>query len=606
MRLANGSEHHAMTTSRRRVVLALGSAALVPLLGADAFAQTPSRADRAFEALGRRWLDRSMRYAPVAATTIGDHRYDNRVDDVSARGRNAALAFTRDTLRRLDAIDRAALTRANQVDYALLKNTLEAQIWQTETWQTWAWNPLGYQSVAGGALYGLMAREFAPLPQRLDSAIARLEALPRLLAQTRAELQPARVPAPHAQTYAAQNPGLKSIVTDMIEPHKDQLSASKRARLERAIAGFNAAVDEHQAWITGTLVPAAQGDFRAGAQAFDTQLGYTLLSTLSRQEIRARADAAVIRVRQEMYRIAQQVLAVLADAPAAPDNPTPEQQQAAIRAALDLAAADRPARDQLVETASAATEEARQFVLARDLITLPEGPVRIILMPEFQRGFSVAYCDSPGPLERHLETFYAVSPIPDDWTDEQATSFLREYNNRATLDIAVHEAMPGHYVQIWHSNRYPSVLRAVLGSGSFIEGWAVYAEEMMVEQGFRGDDPLFRLSQLKVQLRTITNAIIDQAIHVDGMTEQEMMTFLTQTAFQEEREAAGKWRRAQLSVTQLSTYFVGFAEHLETRAAAQARDGAAFNLKRYHDGVLSFGSPPGRFARQLLLDEPIA
>ncbi|MGD9817052.1 MAG: DUF885 domain-containing protein [Hyphomonadaceae bacterium] len=595
-----------MTTSRRRVVLALGSTALVPLLGADAFAQTPSRADRAFEALGRRWLDRSMRYSPVSATTIGDHRYDHRVDDVSARGRNAALAFTRDTLRRLGAIDRAALTRANQVDYALLKNTLEAQIWQTETWQTWAWNPLGYQSVAGGALYGLMAREFAPLPQRLDSAIARLEALPRLLAQTRAELQPARVPAPHAQTYAAQNPGLKSIVTDMIEPHKDQLSASKRARLERAIAAFNTAVDEHQAWITGTLVPAAQADFRAGAEAFDTQLGYTLLSTLSRQEIRARADAAVIRVRQEMYRIAQRVLAGRADAPAAPDNPTPEQQQAAIRAALDLAAADRPARDQLVAIASAATEEARQFVIARDLITLPEGPVRIILMPEFQRGFSVAYCDSPGPLERHLETFYAVSPIPDDWTDEQATSFLREYNNRATLDIAVHEAMPGHYVQIWHSNRYPSVLRAVLGSGSFIEGWAVYAEEMMVEQGFRGDDPLFRLSQLKVQLRTITNAIIDQAIHVDGMTEQEMMTFLTQTAFQEEREAAGKWRRAQLSVTQLSTYFVGFAEHLETRAAAQARDGAAFNLKRYHDGVLSFGSPPGRFARQLLLDEPIA
>lgn len=594
-----------MKTSRRRVVLALGSTLLVPLVGADAFAQTPSRADRAFETLGRRWLDRSMRYSPVSATTIGDHRFDRNIDDVSAAGRNAALRFTRDTLRQLEAIDKAQLARANQVDYEILANALRAQIWQTETWQTWAWNPLGYQSLAGGALYGLMAREFAPLPQRLDSAIARMEKIPELLRQTRQQLVPARVPVPHAATYAAQNPGLKTIVSGMIEPHKAALSASKQRRMERAIAAFNTAVDEHQAWITGTLVPAAQADFRAGAEVFDTQLGYTLLSTLSRQDVRQRAEAAVTSVRAEMYRVSKLALAGRADAPATPDAPTPAQQQTAIRAALDLAAADRPARDQLVEIATAATEEARQFVQQHDLITLPEGPVRVILMPEFQRGFAVAYCDSPGPLERHLETFYAVSPIPDDWTEEQSVSFLREYNNRATLDIAVHEAMPGHYVQIFHSNRYPSMLRAVLGSGSFVEGWAVYAEEMMIESGFRRDDPLYRLSQLKVQLRTITNAIIDSAIHVDGMTQEEMMTFLTQTAFQEEREAAGKWRRAQLSVTQLSTYFVGFQEHLETRTAAREKQGAAFNLKTYHDGVLAFGSPPGRFARQLLLDEPI-
>lgn len=601
-----------MSISRRRVVAALGSTALVPVLGVDAFAQTASRADRAFEALGRRWLDRSMRYSPISATTIGDHRFDHQIDDVSAAGRNAGLRFTRDTLRRLEAIDAAQLSRANQVDYAILANALRAQIWQTETWQTWAWNPLGYQALAGGALYGLMAREFAPLPQRLDAAIARMEKLPELFRKTRQELVPARVPAPHAATYAAQHPGVKSIITGMIEPHKGELSASKQRRMERAITALNAAIDEHQTWITGTLVPAAQADFRAGAEVFDTQLGYTLQSNLTRAEIRRRADEAVRNVRAEMYRVARIALEggdlrrrYDGIGQAQFEASSLEEQQRTIRAALDLAAADRPPRDQLVEIATAATEEARRFVIEKDLITLPEGPVRVILMPEFQRGVAVAYCDSPGPLERQLDTFYAVSPIPDDWSEEQATSFLREYNNRATLDIAVHEAMPGHYVQIYHSNRYPSTLRAVLGSGSFVEGWAVYAEEMMVNEGFREDDPLYRLSQLKVQLRTITNAIIDQAIHCDGMSEQEMMTFLTQTAFQEEREAAGKWRRAQLSVTQLSTYFVGFQEHLETRAAAREKQGAAFNLKTYHDGVLAFGSPPGRFARQLLLDEPI-
>lgn len=594
-----------MIISRRRVVLALGSTMLVPLAASPALAQNRSRADRAFEALGRRWLDRSMRYSPISATTIGDHRFDTRIDDVSAAGREAALRFTRQTLAALEAIDASELSRANQVDALILGNALRAQIWQTETLQSWAWNPLGYQALAGGALYGLMAREFAPLPRRLEAATVRMEQVPNLLAQARAELQPARVPAPHAATYAAQNPGLKSIVTDMIEPHKGVLNQRWRTRLEAAIVRFNAAVDEHQAWITGTLAPAAQADFRVGAGVFDQQLAFTLQSTLSRAEIRQRADAAVTRVREEMYRVAKLALAGRADAPGTPDLPSPEQQQAAIRFALDLAAAERPARDRLVETATAGVAEADEFLNARQLITMPPQPVRVILMPEFQRGFAVAYLDAPGPLERDLGSFYAVSPIPDDWTEDQAISFLREYNNRGILDIAVHESSPGHYVQLWHANAYPSVLRAVLSSGSFVEGWAVYAEEMMVEEGFRHGDPLYRLSQLKVQLRTITNAIIDQAIHVDGMTQEEMMHLLVHTAFQEEREAAGKWRRAQLSFTQLSTYFVGFQEHLETRVAARAAWGAEFNLKRYHDGVLSFGSPPGRFARQLLLDEPI-
>lgn len=594
-----------MNTNRRRVVLALGSSMLVPVLAAPAAAQQPSRADRAFERLAAQWLDRSMRLSPVGATSIGDHRFDDRIDDMSAAGRAAGLRFTRETLSALEGIDRNQLSRANQVDAILLANNLRGDIWRTETLQSWAWNPLAYQGVAGGALYGLMAREFAPLPRRLESATARMEKLPTLLAQARAELQPARVPAPHAETYSAQNRGLKSIVSGMILPHAGELSASKRARLERAAERFNAAVDEHQAWIEGTLVPNAQGDFRVGAEAFDTQLGFTLQSSLSRADIRQRADAAVIHVREEMYRVSKLALAGLAGAPPTPDAPRAEQQQAVIRAALDLAAADRPAPDALVEVATAGVAEADAFLNAHEIITMPPAPVRVILMPEFQRGFAVAYLDAPGPLERELGSFYAVSPIPDGWTEEQTTSFLREYNNRGILDIAVHESSPGHYVQLWHANAYPSTLRAVLSSGSFVEGWAVYAEEMMIAQGFRRGDHLYHLSQLKVLLRTITNSIIDQAIHVDGMTQEEMMHLLVHTAFQEEREAAGKWRRAQLSFTQLSTYFVGYQEHLENRAAAQAAWGAEFNLKRYHDGLLAFGSPPGRFARQLLLNEPI-
>jgi uncharacterized protein (DUF885 family) len=604
-----------MSQSRRTLLAGLGATTVVPILPTQVLAQSQGRANQAFDRLAKQWIDQMLRLGPVVATRIGEHRYDHLVDDLGPNGRAANMALAKSTLARLNAINVNDLSRDNQVDASLLKNNLQSQIWMTETVQEWAWNPLIWQDITSSAIYNLMARDFAPLSTRLASAKRRLEALPRLLEQARANLNPARVPKPHAEVYRSQVVGLFSGLSEMLVPKSDVVSQKTPGERDAILAAimalgepmnaFRRATEVHERWIENTLLPNAKGEFRAGAARFDQQLGYTLMSQLTRADIRSRADKAVIDVRARMYEVARKALEGSASAPPLPASPTPQQQQAAIRAALDLAAADRPARDKLVETSTRATETARQFLVQKDLIKLPDGPVRIILMPEFQRGFAVAYCDSPGPLEKNLETFYAVSPIPDDWTEEQATSFTREYNNRGIQDIAVHEAMPGHYVQLFHSNSHSSLLRAILGSGSFIEGWAVYAETVMVEEGFLASDPLYELSQLKVLLRTITNAIIDQAIHVDGWSETEVITFLTQTAFQEEREAVGKWRRAQLSVTQLSTYFVGFSEHMEARAAAKTKFGSAFKLRDYHDGILSYGSPPMRYARALYLGEAL-
>jgi len=226
-------------------------------------------------------------------------------------------------------------------------------------------------------------------------------------------------------------------------------------------------------------------------------------------------------------------------------------------------------------------------------------------MPEFQRGVSVAYADSPGPLDKNLKTFYAVSPIPEDWSQEQVDSFLREYNSRMIHLLSIHEGTPGHYLEGWHSAKFPSMLRAVLRSGMFAEGWAVYTEKMMADAGYLDNDPLFRLVQLKFYLRTIANAILDQGVHVDGWTREQAMDLMVNRTFQQEREAAGKWVRAQLTSAQLPTYFVGVQEHLDTRKAVQAKLGADFDLKAYHDQVLSYGAPPVRFVRELMLDQPI-
>lgn len=568
-------------------------------------ANQPSEADVAFSALSKRFLDEGLAFSPVSATGIGDHRFDAELDDLSPEGRQKALAWTRELLAALKALDVAKLSRENQVDASILRNDLEHTIWSAEVMQRWARDPQVYSSLAGGAIYSLMARDFAPVPERLVAATSRMEKLPALLAQARANLDPARVPKTHAETVAKQNKGVLSLLDTFIVPQADQLQGEARARLDAAIVTVRKAVEEHQTWLDGTLVPNATGEFRVGAEVYDQQLRFSLNASLSRAEIKERATRELARVRDEMYTVSRAVLAGRPEAPETPEQPTEAQRQAAIEAALELAYAKRPKRTEVVDFAKHTLEVATAFVRQKDLVTVPDAPVEIILMPEFQRGFSVAYCDSPGPLDKGMRAYYAISPIPDDWTETQVDSFLREYNEYMIHVLSIHEAMPGHYLEGAHSADHPSTLRAVLRSGPFAEGWAVYTERMVADAGYLDGDPLFRLTQLKFYARAVANALLDQGVHVDGWTKEQAMDLMVRQTFQQEREAEGKWTRAQLSSTQLATYFVGAQEQFDAREAAKAKWGASFDLKTYNDRMLSFGAPPVRFARQLMLDEPI-
>ncbi|HJT36187.1 MAG TPA: DUF885 domain-containing protein [Pirellulales bacterium] len=558
--------------------------------------------DAEFDQLAKQYIDEFPALHPVSATLLGDHRFDGRLDEVSEESRQREVDFCRTYLDRLAQIPRDKLSRDRQVDAELLGQQLRATIWQIERLREWASNPLVYTGLAGDAVYGLVAREFAPEVERLNHAAERLEAFPRLLGQVRETLEPARVPKIHAETAAKQNRGVLSIIEQMIERRAEVLDDDDRRRLLAAIKTARQAVEEHQQWLEDELLPHATGEFRLGRELFDEKLEFTFNSRLSRQEIRRRAEADLPRVREQMWNIAREVYAKRNPYTKFPDKPSKAYRQAVIRAALEIAYADRPAPDKVVETAREALARCTKFVREKNLVTVPPDPVEIIIMPEFRRGVALAYCDSPGPLDVGQKTFYAVAPLPDDWTSAQVESFLREYNVRSIYDLTVHEAMPGHFLQLAIANRYPSTLRAVLASGVFIEGWAVYTEQLMAEQGLLDGDPLMRLIALKWYLRSIGNALIDQAIHVDGMDRDEAMELMIESTFQEEREAAAKWVRAQLTSTQLSTYFVGYQEHRDLRAEAEQRWGDDFSLKRYHDGVLSFGSPPVRFVRALLFD----
>jgi uncharacterized protein (DUF885 family) len=565
-----------------------------------------SATDEAFRNLADEYISDLTNLSPINATLVGDHSADGELDRIDAAGREETLALLRDYQAALEALDLAALTKENRVDALLLLHRVEDDIWSIETLQEWAWNPLYYVRLSGSAIYGLVARDFAPVEQRLESVASRLERLPHFLEQARGALDPERVPKIHAETAVAQNPGLGSIIDNMILPHMGALPADLRERLGTAIETARNALADHQAWLEEELVPRANGDFRIGAELYDAKLAYMLNSPLSRKDIRARAEFEYQDVRNRMYEIARTVYLGKHPMTAFPDDPDEAYKQVIIRAALEEAYKALPPRDGIVEIARQQLQEATDFVVEHNIATMPEEPVEIIIMPEFQRGVAVAYLDSPGPLDRDQPAFYAVSPLPEDWTDEQVESFLREYNLYSLQDLTIHEGVPGHYLQLALSNRYPSTLRAILSSGPFVEGWAVYAEQMMIDAGYQDNDPLQELIALKWYLRAVTNAIIDSAIHVDGMTREEAMKLMVEGGFQEEREAAGKWVRAQLTSAQLSTYFVGYQEHVAMRAAVEKAWGDEFTLRRYHDQALSYGSPPVRFVRALMLGEEIA
>ena len=564
-----------------------------------------SIADEAFELLAEQYIADLPVFSPVNATLMGDHSADDKLDHVDADTRSHARDLYTNYLDAITAIDRQRLSRANQVDAELLRTEIESSLWALDTLQEWAWNPLVYVNLSGSSIYGLLARDFAPLEERLQSAASRLEQIPRFLKQARAAIEPERVPKIHVETAVQQNAGLVSIIETMIVPEMDSLTPATRDRLAAAIETAKDAIADHQTWLEEELLPRAAGDFRIGASLYDTKLAYALSSPLGRREVEARAEAEYEAVRNQMYEIAKEVYSATHPYTAFPDDPDEAYKQVIIRAALEEAYQVLPPRDGIIDVAKAQLQQATDFVIEKNIVTMPDDPVEIIIMPEFQRGVTVAHLDPPGPLDTGQKAFYAVAPLPEDWTEKQVKSFLREYNMLSIQDLTIHEGVPGHYLQIALSNRYPSALRSVLWSGPMVEGWAVYAERVMIDEGYLDRDPLMRLINLKWYLRAVTNAIIDSAIHVDGMTRDAAMKLMIEGGFQEEREAAGKWIRAQLTSAQLSTYFVGYQEHIEMRAAVEAEWGDEFTLRRYHDQALSYGSPPVKFIRALMLGEDI-
>lgn len=560
-------------------------------LGASGVHATSS-SDAAFEALAKDSIEQLLQALPETATQLGDHRYDDRLTDYSAAARETRVAALREEIATLDRIDVAGLAGPNRVDAQILRLQLEAMLFTLTEEKPYAWNPLSYNDSLGNSIYLLTAREFAPADVRLRAAIKRLEAMPRVVEQIKATLRnPPRI---HTETAIKQTVGAIDLVRTALEPLSAQTPALK-AELGRAQEKAVAALTDYKTWLETDVLPTANGEFRLGADRFRRKLRFALDSDMPMEEILRRAEAELETTTAAMYATALPLYRRYF-----PQATVGDDQARIIKAVLDRLAAKHANDATVVARAKEITDDATTFVRAKQLVTVPDTPLKIIVLPEFQRGVAIAYCDSPGALEPQGETYFAVSPTPEEWTEQRRESFFREYNDYMLHDLAVHEAMPGHYLQIAHSNafRAPTLVRAVFASGTFIEGWAVYAERVMAEAGFGG--PEVKMQQLKMRLRAIINAILDQKLHTAGLTEAEALDLMIHRGFQEEGEAVGKWRRACQSSTQLSTYFVGAVEHDDLRAAAEKKAAGGFDLKRYHDDVLSRGSPAVKYVRQEL------
>jgi uncharacterized protein (DUF885 family) len=531
-------------------------------------------------------LASSLAHDPVNATFLGEHRHDGMLPDPSP----AAADVRRTELhRQLAAVDAAAVGSADdRVDAAILRTALRAELFELDQIRSAEWDPMPHNP--GNGLHALVSRNFAPLPERVRHLAQRLRAVPAYLAAARERL--GVMSLIHLDTAQAQLDGTLRLLDDAIPNAvaQDRSAVDLSAVIDRA----RAAVVAHKDWLADQR-DRAEHDPRLGTARYAAQLALTLDTPFDPVELLTRAEGDLAAVTERIIAEAGR----LADV-ARPDADT-------VRGVLGRLADDAPTDVSVLRECRHALTSATEFVRSHELVTVFDDPINVVAMPEIDRGVAIAYCRPAGPLEATPPpTELAVSPTPADWSVDQVRSFYREYNLHMLHDLVAHEAMPGHALQLAHSNRYRgnTRVRAVWWSGSFVEGWAVYGEELLADHGYRsGASPAaaaaLRMQQLKMQLRMIINAIMDVRYHVGDLDEAQAMALMVGRGFQEEGEAAGKWRRVQLTAAQLSTYYVGYCEVRDLVRDVQ-RAHPEWTERRRHDTVLGFGSPPVRHLRVLL------
>jgi uncharacterized protein (DUF885 family) len=543
------------------------------------------------------YLEEHFRQQPLQATSLGDHRFDSQLDNITPKAREGWLAFARKTLEELPKqVDYKKLSRDGQIDFEIFQHNLQTEIWETKNFHPFEEDPRTYGAYISDAIYLLLTQSTLPKETNIANCIARMAQLPRIVAE--AEKTLTHPPKPILQTAILQNRG----AIDFYESELFQFAGDtpQPGQLKAAAAAVAALLKEYQKFLEGPLLARATGEWRIGRAKFDKKFELETEAGITAEQNLADARTEFTRVRRDMYDIARQLWSqYYPQEPLPPDDAQGERET--ITKAINAVNQEHGQPQDLVKDARATVEHIKDFIRQKNYVQLPDPDLcQVIEMPEFRRGNSLAYLDNAPPLDPSANSYYAVSPPPSDWDAERVKSFLEEYNHYMLQVLTIHEAYPGHYVQLAHAARAGSLIRRVYQSGVYVEGWAVYGEITMLNEGYGGGDLRLRLMQLKFYLRAVANSILDYQMHCTPMTDDQALQFLTDEAFQSEGEAKLKLIRAKQSCVQLSTYFVGRMAHYRLHQLIEREMGGKFSLARYHNAVIAPGSIPVKYLPELV------
>jgi uncharacterized protein (DUF885 family) len=582
-----------LTTSAKKITTTL--CAMMASTGI-VFGQSETENEK-FETFFKNHLEEHLQSRPLEATELGDHRFDHLLEDVGVAARSGWTARASETLTSLsETIDYAKLSRDKQIDFEIFKHELTQTVWQAENSHPFEEDPRTYNSYLSGSIYALLAQSTLPKETNIENAIARMAYLPGVIEAARENQT--TPPRPILETAIKQNRGVISFYEKGIYAlagDTPQLSALKTAA-EPVVARLK----DYQKFLEVDLGSRAVENWRLGKEKFSKKLELQLNAGLTADQVLADAEAEFVRVEGDMYVIARQLWSRYS-----PKRPLPPDDEEGRRATtapvLEIIGQEHGKPEDLVRDARATVERIKSFIAENDILRLPDPDrCQIIEMPEYERGNSLAYLNSAPPFDPKADTYYAISPPPADWSDKRVKSFLEEYNRHMLQVLTIHEAYPGHYVQLEYSNRSRSLVRKILKSGVFIEGWAVYTEQMMLDQGYGEGDLALRLTQLKYYLRAVGNAILDHKMHCTEMTDEEALHLLSERAFQSDGEARLKIIRAKQTSVQLSTYFVGRMAIYRLRQEIQRELGDKFDLGRFHEAAIDHGSVPVKYLPELV------
>jgi uncharacterized protein (DUF885 family) len=562
----------------------LGFALNVAILSCGLKAAQAAPADVQFSQVVDDFVFGTLALSPVMASSVGYHKHhgeilDDKLDDFSPAGIKAAINLQRDIEERIARLDPKALNPEQRADIDIMLDAIRATRLEVEDLQSYRHNPTIYVELIGNALYTPYVLRYAPIEQRFRHIIQRLIAIPDLVRQAEQNLNDS--PEIWNKVAREENVGNIDLIYGMLRTScppalgKDYLQAAEPALI--ALRAFNE-------FLEGTLAKKTS-DWRLGKVRYAKKFSYVLATGKTPDALLKEAEAELAQTRDEMTQLAAPRSVEEALAEVALHHATPHTYMAAAKQSLAAATA---------------------FVMAKDLVTLPTNSnLQLIDTPVFMRGiYGAGGFNQAPPLEPRLGAFYWVTPIADSWPQARIDSKLREYNDAGLAHLTVHEAMPGHYVQAEYANHLQPhsrrLLRSIFGNGPYVEGWAVYTQQLMAEQGYLSQSPGYRLTLAKQKLRVLANTILDVRLQTMGMSDQEALDLMTKGTYQETEEATTKLQRAKLSSCQLPTYYAGYKGWLAVREHYRAVHGGAMSLKQFHEAALREGALPLPMLDELL------